>query len=159
MTESTERTTTSWSAGRAVVIAGGALLTIVLFLPWYWTTTAGSAGHLTGLALSYEAPELGILPAIGLAAVVGGVATARLPRIVSSVEAAWAAVGVGLVGLFVTLEVTIRLSGTLSSLYGTSFGDAAGVGWYVAMLASFLILAAGGLRLAMPAERFAATTA
>lgn len=155
MTPTSERVTTPWAAGRALVVASGILLTVVLFLPWYSASTIGGAGHFSGIALSSVAPELGILPAIGIAAVIGGVVTGRVGRVLYGTMAAWAAVVVGLVGIAVPLEVAARLNGTMQTYYGEPFLNAAAIGWYVALLVSFLILCVGCVRLFMPEERFA----
>jgi hypothetical protein len=142
--------------GRAICVLGGALLIVALFLPWYATGSIGGGGHLTGLALSARAPELGILPALGVAAIVGSVLLSRTPRGVrgSSVPPA-AAAGVGLIGIAVALEVGFRLGETLQGWFGTSFWGAVGAGWYAAILGGFLLLAAGFLRMTVRTEAWA----
>jgi len=159
MTDPGDRAPALGGSGRAVVIAGGVLLAVAVFLPWYWVPLAGGAGHVSGIALSAKAPELGILPALGLAAALAGMVLGRVPRPLRESVSGPGALAVGIVGLVVTLEVPIRLGGTLLSLYGTSFWGAAGLGWYLSMLGSFLILAAGVVRMALPAERFSAAAA
>jgi len=159
MTEAADRGPGSSGPGRAVGIAGGVLLALAVFLPWYFAPSAGGAGTLTGLALSAKAPELGILPALGLAAAAAGAVMGRLPRGARDAVVPPAAVVVGLLGLAVAFEVGFRLAGTLQSLYGPTFWDGAGLGWYAAVLGAFLILAAGALRWLIPSERSAVVAA
>lgn len=154
-----DRAPAPWGAGRALVILGGILLAAALFLPWYVASSVGHAGVLTGIALSAEAPELGILPAIGLIAILGGAVIGRAPKSMRGSTAAWGAIALGLVGIAVSVEVSFRLSSKLQSLYGPAFLDAAALGWYVAILASFLLLASGLFRLMAPHDRFSPAAA
>jgi len=80
MTEPSERSMVLGLSGRAVVVVGGVLLAATIFLPWYSVSLASGAGHVSGIALSGKAPELGVLPAIGLAAAMAGAVIGRVPR-------------------------------------------------------------------------------
>jgi len=140
-------------AGRAIAILGGILLCVAVFLPWYAVGSLGPAGHLSGIDLSALAPELGILPALGLACVLGGALLGRTPRSVrESRVPAFSSAVVGAIGIIVTFEVGARIGGSLQNWYGTAFWGAAGLGWYVAVLGGFLVLGAGLLRMLVPRD-------
>jgi hypothetical protein len=137
-------------SGRAVVVVGGLLLVTALILPWYRASPGIGEGALSGLALSGVAPELGLLAAIGVVAALAGALAPRVARGGAVRCEAAAALVLGVIGLAVAFEVVGRLNATVTTNYGLSFWNGLDVGWYLAVVGGFLLVAVGLLRWRFP---------
>jgi len=144
----------SFPAARTINLVGAAVLIAGFFLPWYVSRAASGTTSLRGFELGGFTPEVFLLPAIGLVLAIGSVlqwSGARFPD--GSRILVVGTLGLGFVALAVLIEGGVRFDPDALTLFGASFWNAVGLGWYVSVLGAALVLAAGAFELVSHRDR------
>ncbi len=128
----------------ALWISGGLLVLAAMVLPWTTYSLNGPAVSVSGVGLLQYLPELGALAVGGLALVLLGIGLGRgrvwstdLPR---TLPAKGVTLLVSFLSFVVPVEVAFRFAAESRALTGTTFLNAVGPGWGLALVGASLAL-------------------